>query len=121
MVALAVHAQQLDGRLERLERRLDTIEDDLVDANERTDQQPTHGDLLEVRMHSARVAAELARVRVALRAEIDELGETMADAQAETERRARRDDRIRTFAEQVLDLSDAIDTQPADVDLRDAS
>jgi len=83
LVALASHAEQLDGRIGRLEQQMT---DAAIDA-------PTHDDVLEVRMHSARVASELARVTVELRAEIE--------------------DRI-ALAESIADLSDALDTQPED-------
>src|SRR5436190_23260636 len=52
LVALASQAQQLDGRLDRLERQLSDAAIHI----------PTHEDVLEVRMHSARVASEVARV-----------------------------------------------------------
>src|SRR2546426_12833017 len=64
LVALAMPAQQLDHRLDRLERRLEESREATLDL-------PTHDDVLEVRLHSARVAAELARVTVELRAEIE--------------------------------------------------
>jgi len=94
LVAIASHAEQLDGRLLRLERRLD---DTAVDM-------PTQEDLLEVRMHSARVAAELARVTVELRAEID----------AKVAASAAKESRLRTLAESIADLSDSLDTRPQD-------
>ena len=92
LITIAVHAQQLDDRMVRLERRIDEALEDAAKA-------PTHEDLLEVRMHSAKVAAELARVTVALRAEIDEAGrhEPSPDAQ-----------RLLHFAEQVRELSDRL-------------
>src|ERR1044072_944391 len=62
LVAIATHAEQLDGRILQLERRID-------DAAVTT---PTQEDLLEVRMHSAKVATELARVTIELRAEIED-------------------------------------------------
>src|SRR5205814_6701528 len=62
LVAIASHAEQLDGRIGRLERRMTEA---ALDA-------PTHDDVLEVRLHSARVASELARVTVELRAEIED-------------------------------------------------
>ena len=99
LVALAVHAQQLDGRIARLERRLEEAAEANLDL-------PSHGDVLEVRVHSARVAAELARVTVALRSEIESVREQLPDPAHE--------DRLRTFAETVLELSDAIDTIPGD-------
>jgi len=94
LVAIASHAEQLDGRVLRLERQL---EDAAVHL-------PTHEDLLEVRMHSARVAAELARVTVELRAEIED--RVAASAVKES--------RLRTLAESIADLSDALDTTPQD-------
>ncbi|MBV8984267.1 MAG: hypothetical protein JO248_07485 [Acidimicrobiia bacterium] len=94
LVAIASHAEQLDGRILRLERQLE-------DTNLRA---PTQEDLLEVRMHSAKVAAELARVTVELRAEIDE--RVAASAVKES--------RLRTLAESIADLSDALDTTPQD-------
>ncbi len=97
-MSLAVHAAQLDRRLDRLEQRLDNA----IDA---TDDLPSHGDVLEVRLHSARVAAELARVTVELRAEIDKLA---------TRPERLHDQRVRVLAETVLDLSDRMDTMPAD-------
>ena len=55
------------------------------------------------------MAAELARVTVELRAEIE---------RASREAGAKRDqhqDRVNTLAEQIIDLSDALDTQPGDI------
>jgi len=94
LVAISSHAEQLDGRILRLERQLE-------DA---TIHLPTHEDLLEVRVHSAKVAAELARVTVELRAEIED---RMAAA-------AVKESRLRTLAESIADLSDALDTTPQD-------
>src|SRR4051794_17243944 len=94
LVAIASHAEQLDGRILQLERRFE-------DASVVT---PTQEDLLEVRMHSARVAAELARVTIELKAEIDE--RVAASAVKES--------RLRTLAESIADLSDALDTTPQD-------
>ena len=104
LVALVVHAQQLDDRIERLERRLDATVDAALDA-------PTHDDVLEVRVHSARVAAELARVTVELRAEIEQAHTLAAASQPTAFER-----RVRTVAETIVDLSDRMDTLPGDVD-----
>ena len=99
LIAYAAQAQRVDLRLEGLERRLQ-------DVAEVTEDLPSHADLLQVRLHSARVAAELARVAVELRAEMDHLV---------TRAPSPREQRIQTLAEQILDLSDSIDTLPGDV------
>jgi hypothetical protein len=98
LVALVVHAQQIEGRIDKLERRLDEVAESGLDA-------PTHSDVLEVRMHSAKVAAELARVSVELRAEIDRAVVRVTEPTAE-------EIRLRTFAEAVLEMSDRLDMLP---------
>jgi hypothetical protein len=106
VVALAVHAQQLDDRLARMEHRLDELAS--------TDfglEVPTHDDLLEVRLHSARVSAELTRVAVELAARIDDLAVQMPAVVAEDHRLQR----ARTLAETIIDLSDSLDTMPVDL------
>jgi len=108
LVALVVHAQQLDDRIDRLERRLDATVDAALDA-------PTHDDVLEVRVHSARVSAELARVTVELRAEIEQARSLAAAAQPTAY-----DRRVRAVAETIVDLSDRMDTPPADAERRAA-
>ena len=73
----------LTERLERIERRLEDVEDTVAAAlrtdrldelDERVDDlamaSTTHEDLLGVRMHAARLAAEVARSVVELRAEL---------------------------------------------------
>jgi hypothetical protein len=104
LVALAVHAQQLHDRLERIERRLDESDADQI-------HHPSHDDVLEVRVHSAKVAAELTRVSVELRAEIDDLASRMPAPLTDQQRRAQ------VLAESIVDLSDRLDTNP--LDLRD--
>lgn len=104
VLALAVYTQQLDDRLERLERRVTEREEAAaIDV-------PTHDDVLEVRLHSARVAAELSRMAVELRAEIDELATRKAPVSLT-------DQQLRAFtlADSILDLSDRLDTAPVDL------
>jgi hypothetical protein len=108
LVALAIHSQQLDERLVRMEHRLE----ELASADLGLEL-PTHDDLLEVRLHSARVSAELTRVAVDLQARIDDLAVQMPAVVEED----RRQQRARTLAETILDLSDSLDTGP--IDLRD--
>lgn len=89
LVALAVHAQQLDTRLERLERRLDAEADALLNY-------PTQADIIDVQLHSARVAAEITRLAVELRGEIAEVA---AGQRGDDARRAERT--LRLAAPQV--------------------
>lgn len=116
LVALAVQAQQLDDRLYAIERRLDALAAAQFDA-------PTHDDLLEVRLHSARVAAELARVAVELRAEIERTARELRPAASNGRDAAasERERRIRAIAETVIDLSDRTDTLPSDAFERDGA
>lgn len=100
LVALAVHAQQLSDRVDRLERRLEESEQASVVI-------PTTEDVMAVRLHSAKVAAELTRVSVELRAEIASVAASVATAAPHRER-------VRTLAESIIDLSDSLDTLPAD-------
>lgn len=109
LLTLVVQTQQLNDRLTRLE---DRFEASLREAHAQPDQE----DLLELRMHSARLAAELSRVTIELRAEINELasglaGATGADAiapPAVTERLRHADD----DAEPLIDLRDRPSTPP---------
>lgn len=106
LVALAIHSQQLDERLARMEHRLDELA-----STDVTFDLPTHDDLLEVRLHSARVSAELTQVAVELQARIDDLAVRMPAVVAED----RRQRRARTLAETIIDLSDSMDTTPLDL------
>ena len=115
LLSLAVHAQQNDVRLTRIERRLDELADVI------RLEVPTHEDLSAVRIHSARVAAEvarvgaeLARVTVDLQGRIDRL--VMQTPVAAVESKGH--ERARMLATTIIDLSDALDTTP--VDLRNA-
>lgn len=90
-----------------MESRLDEVEhpDRNIDV-------PTHDDLLEVQLHSARVSAEVTRMAVELQARIDDLAVQMPAVVTED----RRQQRARTLAETILDLSDSLDTASVDVD-----
>jgi hypothetical protein len=98
LVALVVHAQQLETRIDKLEQRIEEVSEAGLDA-------PTHSDVLEVRMHSAKVAAEMTRLAVSLRAEID-------DAVTRVTKPSPEDVRLRTFAEAVLEMSGRFDAPP---------
>lgn len=106
LLALAVHAQQLDDRVTHLEHRLDALAcGDLAIV-------ATKDDLLDVQRHSAQVAAELAGLAITMRRELDQVASRIPALLAEDERHQR----ARTFAESILDLSDALDT--VEIDLR---
>ena len=72
LLMLAMQTQQINDRLTRLE---DRFEANLRDTMSQPDQQ----DLLELRLHSARLAAELSRVAIELRAEINELTQSRGE------------------------------------------
>ena len=66
LFGLIRQTQQLNERLSRLEERFEaSVKASLSQADS--------NDLIELRLHSARLAAELSRVTVELRSEIDEL------------------------------------------------
>jgi hypothetical protein len=66
--------QQLNDRLSRLEERFEaSVKAALSQADS--------NDLIELRLHSARLAAELSRVTVELRSEIDEISRTRHQAE----------------------------------------
>lgn len=64
---LATQSAQLHGQVVQLEHRVDALSDALLDRMD----VPSNGDLLEARMHSARVAAELSRLEINLAARLD--------------------------------------------------
>lgn len=64
---LATQSARLHGQVVQLESRVDALSDALLDRLD----VPSHGDLLEARTHSARVAAELSRLEINLAARLD--------------------------------------------------
>lgn len=117
LLAFAMHAQQLDERLahveQGLEARVSLLEQRHAERHDpdRFIDLATQQDLLEVQLHSARVSAELSRVAMELRARIDDLAVQMPAVVAEDQRLQR----ARTLAESILELSDSLDTGPADL------
>ena len=110
VAALAFHAAQLEERIGQLERRTA----DQVDAHLDL---PSHGDLLEVRLHSSRVSVDLGRLAVELRAEVAEIKDE-ADRAAKAALRAesavelaRDPERLVELAEELLELADAVDAR----------
>ena len=71
LFGLIRQTQQLNERLSRLEERFEaSVKASLSQADS--------NDVIELRLHSARLAAELSRVTVELRSEIDELARSRA-------------------------------------------
>ena len=110
VVALAFHAAQLEDRIVRLERAASAQAEAHLDL-------PDHNDLLEVRLHSSRVSADLGRLALELRSEISEIKDE-ADRAARTAERAAASaalaqdpDRLVELAEQLLEMADAVDAR----------
>jgi hypothetical protein len=76
---LATQSAQLHGQVVHLERRVDSLSDALLDRLD----VPSNGDLLEARMHSARVAAELSRLEVNLAARLDAVRDELRAVQGQ--------------------------------------
>lgn len=74
IVMLAVQVQQINDRLTRLEDRFEASERESMSMA-----MPDQQDLLELRIHSARLAAELSRVATELRAEMNELAQSRGE------------------------------------------
>ena len=76
---LATQSAQLHGQVVQLEHRVDALSDALLDRMD----VPSNGDLLEARMHSARVAAELSRLEVNLAARLDAVRDELRAVQGQ--------------------------------------
>lgn len=108
VAALAFHAAQLEDRISQLERAVAYEADAHLDL-------PTHSDLLEVRLHSSRVSADLGRLALELRSEVAEIKDEADRAARKAERAAdaaalaQDPDRLVELAEQLLEMADALD------------
>ena len=76
---LAAQSAQLHGQVVQLEHRVDALSGALLDRLD----VPSHGDLLEARRHSARVAAELSRLEVNLAARLDAVRDELRAVQGD--------------------------------------
>ena len=101
ITALAAHSQQLETRIDRLDSLVSGLAEAAVDA-------ATSDELHAVRLHSARVAADLARLTLEMRSEIARIGEQLPPP-------PERMNRLLVLAEQIADLSDGFDTVPDDL------
>ena len=110
VAALAFHAAQLEDRISQLER----VASDQAGAQLEL---PTHTDLLDVRLHTSRVSADLGRLALELRAEVAEIKDE-ADRSARAAERAAQaaalaqdPDRLVELAEELLEMADALDAK----------
>ena len=108
LVALALHAQQMSDRLERLEERLEDVA-----GSQLAIEPPTHDDLREVRTYSAAPLGGDGSDRAGAPGPHGRAGRSDAGRVVES----RRQERARTLAETIIDLSDSLDT--GTIDLRD--
>ena len=115
VAALAFHAAQLEDRIGQLERRSAEGEDARLDL-------PTHSDLLDVRLHSSRVSADLGRLALELRTEVAEIKDeadrsakaaarSAAARAADAAAKAQDPERLVQLAEELLELADALDAR----------
>ena len=110
VAALAFHAAQLEDRIGQLERAVSFQADASLDL-------PTHSDLLEVRLHSSRVSADLGRLALELRSEVAEIKDEADRTARKAERAAsaaslaQDPDRLVELAEQLLEMADALDAK----------
>ncbi len=110
VVALAFHAAQLEDRIVQLERAA-------AQQAEAHLELPDHSDLLEVRLHSSRVSADLGRLALELRSDMAEIKDeadraAKAAARAESAAQLAQDpDRLVELAEELLELADALDAR----------
>lgn len=110
VAALAFHAAQLEDRIGQLERAVASQADAHLDL-------PTHGDLLEVQLHSSRVSADLGRLALELRSEVAEIKDEADRAARKAERAtdaaalAQDPERLVELAEELLELADVVDAE----------
>lgn len=108
VMAMAMHAQQLSDRLERVERSLNVRDVD-IDLFERLDEidltMATQQDLHEMQIGTARLSNEFARVAAELRGEIAKLHDAMPRGSA---RRNIHLDRVVTNLDGLSSIDDHI-------------
>jgi hypothetical protein len=108
LITLTTKMQHCVERLDVLEHRLDELTEQVMNA-------PSHSDVLEVRLHSAKLAAELARATVELRGEIG-----LASDEARRAVRAARNSSEEVEAHFSVDLTaeeDIPTPEPSKIDL----
>lgn len=102
VMALAVHARQIEGRL-------CTVEEHLSRERQLHLDHATHDDLLDLRLHAAKLAGEVARMNVELRAEIERLSDEVRQQAASPST-----DRLQALAEAIADLDDRLYDPPSE-------
>lgn len=78
----------LNAKLQHCMDRLDIVDQRIDEIYENSLNTPSHADVMEVRMHSAKLAAELARATVELRGEIGMAGDEARRAARMSQARA---------------------------------
>ncbi len=114
LVTLAVHTQQIDTRLASIEARVAACEALAAELPPLLDL-PTHDDLLDLRVHTAKIAAELSRVTINIQARIDDVKASQRQAIADAMAAERPDQRAVELAASIVELSDGLDTAPVDL------
>ena len=80
---LATQSAQLHASIVQLELRVDAMSETLLDQIDR----PSHDDMVEARLHTAKVAAELSRLEINIAARIDAVRADVVGAPAEIDLR----------------------------------
>jgi hypothetical protein len=114
LVTLAVHTQQLDTRLASMEARMAACEQLAAELPPLLDL-PTHDDLLDLRVHTAKIAAELSRMAINIQARIDDVKSTQRQTVADAIAAQMPDRRAVELAASIIDLSDGLDTGRTDL------
>jgi hypothetical protein len=114
LVTLAVHTQQIDTRVASMEARMAACEALAADLPPLLDL-PTHDDLLDLRVHTAKMAAELSRVTINIQARIDDVKTSQRHAIADAIAAQGPDQRAVELAASIIDLSDGLDTGRVDL------
>ena len=113
-MTLAVHTQQIDTRLASMEARMAACEALAAELPPLLDL-PTHDDLLDLRVHTAKIAAELSRVSINMQARIDDVKTAHRRAIDDAIAAQTRDHRAVELAASIIELSDGLDTGPIDL------
>ena len=82
---LATQSAELHSSIVRLEHRVDEMSERMVDRFDT----PSHQDVIDARLHTAKVAAELSRLEINLAARLQQVRDEARGAQPEIDLRER--------------------------------